>query len=272
MSTSTPLSETLPDLQGSDDHRRIPINKVGITDLKLPIRFKAADGQYMPAEAMVSMLVSLPPERKGTHMSRFLEVFAEFSETLCPDSIGKLCETLCQRLDAEQAWVDLEFTWFMKKKAPATEMEGWVDFTARLSGAHDRSADPSQRTAMGVSAPATSLCPCSREISAYGAHNQRCEITADVCLTDSMHLEELIRILEESASCEIYSVLKRPDEKVVTEVAYENPKFVEDIVRDVACRLNDESRVNWYRVTSKNFESIHNHNAFAEIIKDDTRP
>lgn len=259
-----PNRAPLPDVQGLVDQRHIPIDKVGVKDITYPITLRTPSGGTQTTVATVNMYVSLPAERKGTHMSRFLEVLNDYSDGIKPDRILEMCRRLKQRLDAERAHIEMEFAYFIKKLAPVTQHPGLMDYRVRFIC----EADGTDDFIMSVTAPATSLCPCSKEISAFGAHNQRCEITADVRFTGTLWIEDLVEILEAAASCEVYSVLKRPDEKFVTEEAYNNPKFVEDIVRDLAIGLNRDDRIQWYHIRSENFESIHSHNAYAEITRD----
>ena len=176
----------------------------------------------------------------------------------------EMCRRLRDRLDAADAHIEMEFTYFIKKFAPVTQHPGLMDYRVRFTA----ESDGEDIFIMSVTAPATSLCPCSKEISSYGAHNQRCLVTADVRFENELWIEDLVEMLEAAASCEVYSVLKRPDEKFVTEEAFNNPKFVEDIVRDLAIALNDDDRIFWYHIRSENFESIHSHNAYAEITRD----
>lgn len=257
-------SAALPDVQGERDARMVSIDRVGVKEITYPITLRTPDGGSQTTVARVNMYVSLPAERKGTHMSRFLEVLNEYADGIKPDRILEMCRRLRERLDARNAHLEMEFTYFIRKLAPVTRQPGLMDYTVRFVCDSDGAED----FIMGVSAPATSLCPCSKEISAYGAHNQRCLITADVRFDGTLWIEDLVKVLESAASCEVYSVLKRPDEKFVTEEAYNNPKFVEDIVRDLATALNDDPRIRWYHIHSENFESIHSHNAYAEITRD----
>ncbi len=210
------------------------------------------------------MYVSLPHHQKGTHMSRFLEVLNEYMGNVTPDRIPLIAREIKQRLDAEEAHLELDFTYFINKHAPVTKMHGLMDYRVRFECA----ANSHEDFVMVVTAPATSLCPCSKEISRFGAHNQRCLLSAAVRFRGEMWIEDVVRMLEDAASCEVYAVLKRPDEKHVTEEAYENPKFVEDIVRDLALAMEADDRVLWYSVNSENFESIHSHNAYAQITRD----
>jgi len=256
--------EVMPDVQASCDRRHIAIDKVGVKDVTYPIVLQTPEGGEQHTIANIDMYVSLPHNQKGTHMSRFLEVLNENSEGVTPARIPEITRKIRDRLDAETAHLKLEFTYFINKRAPVTKSPGLMDYRVTFecsSNSHDDFI-------MQVSAPATSLCPCSKEISRFGAHNQRCLITARVRFDGTLWIEDLVRILEGAASTEVFSVLKRPDEKFVTEDAFEHPKFVEDIVRDLALALDDEERVHWYEIDSENFESIHNHNAYATIIRD----
>jgi GTP cyclohydrolase I len=259
-----PVATALPDVQAKPDVRRVPIDKFGVKEIRYPITLRTPGGGTQSTIATVNMYVSLPAERKGTHMSRFLEALNEYTNGIRPDRIIELCHHLRERLDAADAHIEMEFPYFINKLAPVTQQPGLMDYTVRFACASNGETD----FIMSVTAPATSLCPCSKEISAYGAHNQRCLITADVRFTGMLWIEDLVEILEAAASCEVYSVIKRPDEKFITEEAYDNPKFVEDIVRDLASALNRDDRVTWYHVRSENFESIHSHNAYAEITRD----
>lgn len=258
-------SSAMPDVQASADERRIAIDRVGVKSVRYPITLRTRDGGEQVTIASVNMFVSLPHHKKGTHMSRFLEVLNDYAHPLTPDCIGVVAKAIKERLDAEDAHLELEFPYFIEKKAPVTGHPGLMDYKVTFSAtcnAHDDFI-------MSVAAPATSLCPCSKEISEYGAHNQRCVIEGAVRFEESMiWIEDLVEHLEAAASAPVYAVLKRPDEKFVTEQAFDNPKFVEDIVRDLALRLEDDERVLWYRVNSENYESIHNHNAYAQIERD----
>jgi len=254
--------QALPDVQGAPDHRRIAIDRVGVRGITHPIVLSLTGGRTQSTVAQVSMSVSLAADRKGTHMSRFLEVLGAFAGDLGPDRMREMAAELRVRLAAQEAELELSFPYFVSKSAPVTGLSGLMDFPVRV-----RVTDSAQGSdfVLRVSASATSLCPCSKEIADFGAHNQRCTISAEVRFTGSLVIEDIIDHLEASASCAVYPVLKRPDEKYVTEEAFRNPKFVEDIVRDLAQRLTADERVTWYRISSENFESIHGHNAFAEI-------
>lgn len=264
MTDPTAKGATIPDVQGRSDARQIAIDKVGVKEITYPITLRKPDGGTETTVASIDMYVSLPHDRKGTHMSRFLEILNENRERIRPEKIIEICHTMKERLDAREAHMCLEFTYFIEKKAPVTGQAGLMNYGVTF----ECSSNCTDDFVMSVRVPATSLCPCSKEISAYGAHNQRCLLEAEVRFEGTLWIEELVSMLEGAASAHLYSVLKRPDEKFVTEQAYEHPKFVEDIVRDAAAALNGDDRISWYRVRSENFESIHNHNAYAEIVSD----
>ena len=263
-----PSRAAMPDVQASRDTRNMPIDKVGVKNITYPITLKCpATGGVQHTVASVNMYVGLPHYQKGTHMSRFLEVLNEHHESVRSDQIKAICRDIMTRLEAEEAHLELEFPYFIHKQAPITKAPGMLDVRVRFEASCTATSD---ELLMSVRAPATSLCPCSKEISAYGAHNQRCEIEARVRFAPGkfMWIEELVELIEASASTQVFAVLKRPDEKFVTEDAYDHPKFVEDIVRDLALRLDGEPRIAWFQAHSENFESIHNHNAYAYIEKD----
>jgi GTP cyclohydrolase I len=255
----------MPDVQAKADPRQIAIDRVGVKEITYPIRLRTRDGGEQTTVAKVNMYVALPHYQKGTHMSRFLEVLNDqTSEPITPDRIPELTRAICQRLNAQVAHFEARFPYFIKKLAPVTGQPGLMDYEVTFECTANGETD----FILGVAAPATSLCPCSKEISEYGAHNQRCRIEARVRFEGMMWIEDLVELLEKAASCPVFAVLKRPDEKWVTERAFENPKFVEDIVRDLAMGLDREDRVLWYSINSENFESIHSHNAYAQIIRD----
>lgn len=263
-------SAGMPDVQSKQDLRNIAIDRVGVKDITYPIRLRVPARGGEPAGeqttvAKVNMYVALPHYQKGTHMSRFLEVLNQHTaEPITPDKIPDLTRAICQRLNAETAHFEVRFTYFIKKAAPVTGQPGLMDYEVTF----DCTANGTTDFVLSVAAPAASLCPCSKEISEYGAHNQRCRIEAKVRFKGTLWIEDLVEHLEAAASCPVFAVLKRPDEKYVTERAYENPKFVEDIVRDLAVSLEQDDRITWYSINSENFESIHNHNAFASLTRD----
>jgi len=259
--------EAMPDIQARQDTRKVAIDKVGVKHITYPITLHCpATGGVQHTVAKVNMYVGLPHYQKGTHMSRFLEVLNRHHEEIRSDQIMDICKDMKDRLEAEQAHLELRFPYFIHKKAPVTGAPGMLDIQVSF----ECSINSTEDFVMGIKVPATSLCPCSKEISAYGAHNQRCEIEVKVRFgpNQSMWIEDLFHLVEQAASTQVFAVLKRPDEKWVTEAAFDNPKFVEDIVRDLAMTLESEDRIVWYQVHSENFESIHNHNAYAFIEKD----
>ncbi len=257
-----PKRAGIEDVQSRADTRRLPINKVGIKDIYHPVRVKDRQGGEQHTVASFNMYVALPHNFKGTHMSRFVEVLNRNEREISVESFRAMLTEMTERLDAESGHIEMSFPYFVMKKAPVTGVASLMDYKASLIGEfHDGKAELWIKVVVAV----TSLCPCSKDISDYGAHNQRSHITISARINEHMWLEELIDMAEQEASCELYGILKRPDEKYVTERAYDNPKFVEDIVRDVAVRLNSEGRVRAYVVESENFESIHNHSAYALI-------
>jgi GTP cyclohydrolase I len=260
-STVTPVE----DVQGHADTRRIPINKVGIKDIFHPIRVKDRSRGEQHTVANFNMYVNLPHNFKGTHMSRFVDILNQHEQEISVDSFGKMLAEMTETLHATSGHIEMTFPYFVMKKAPVSGIESLMDYRASIFGEH---RDGKTDVLLKVIVTATSLCPCSKAISDYGAHNQRSHITITAKISSHMWLEELIDIAEKEASCEVYGILKRPDEKYVTERAYDNPKFVEDLVRDVAVALNRDERVRSYIVESENFESIHNHSAYAMIEHD----
>jgi len=261
--------DPLADIQSRRDTRRIPIDRVGVRGLRHPIRVKDRNGGEQSTVATFTMNVALPHEFKGTHMSRFVEILNADDGlhgehgAISVESFLRMPERVAERMDAAYSHVEMTFPYFMQKQAPVTGVRSVMDYEVTFIG--EQSPDGS-RLQVRVTVPVTSLCPCSKEISERGAHNQRGHVTVTVELKKFVWIEEIVEIVERAASCELYGVLKRPDEKHVTERAYDNPKFVEDIARDVALTLNDEERVGKYAVEVENFESIHNHNAYAQIV------
>jgi len=261
-------SQPIEDVQGRADTRRIPINKVGIKDIRHPIRVKDRAGREQHTIANFNMYVNLPQDFKGTHMSRFVEILNAHDFEITTDSFKTMLAEVTDKLDAESGHIEMQFPYFVEKTAPISGEKSLMDYEVSFVG--ERHGEKSEMWVKVVVA-ATSLCPCSKKISDYGAHNQRSHITLNVKVDGFVWVEELIDIAEAEASCEVYGILKRPDEKYVTERAYDNPKFVEDLVRDVAARLNADDRVIAYTVESENFESIHNHSAYALIERDKSK-
>ena len=254
----------LPDTQNIKDLRNIVINQVGIKDILHPISFVNKAKEVQPSVANFTMTVRLPENVKGTHMSRFIEILNVNECSFSVESFMDLVQTVAEKLDSTSARIVVDFPFFRNKSAPSSGVQSLLDYQATLIGnIVDGKADMSVK----VVVPVTSLCPCSKSISKYGAHNQRSHITIEVKPTEGsvVFLEDLIDLAEQKASSELYAVLKRDDEKVVTERAYENPAFVEDIVRDIAVELNADDKIIYYSLESENFESIHNHSAYAVI-------
>ncbi len=253
----------LLDTQSSTDDRRIPIDRVGVRGLRFPLRVRDKDHAEQSTIATVSLSVDLPHQFKGTHMSRFVEVLNSHGRILHVSNIRELCYKLKERLQARTTHADFEFPYFVEKQAPVTGAPGLVDCQVKFNATlrHDDHFDLVTTVIVGV----TTLCPCSKEISARGAHNQRGITTLSVRASSFVWIEDMIRIVESSASCELYSLLKRPDEKAVTERAFDNPVFVEDLVRNIALKARAHPAITWFSVEAENFESIHNHNAFAML-------
>ena len=263
MTIATPHGSDLPDVQSAPDSRAISIDRVGVSDVRHPATIVDVDGTSQSVSANFKMTVALPSDVKGTHMSRFLEVLGTHHQQLGPGRMDAFMKDLREILGADQAQVELSFPWFVQKAAPISGGIGLLEYGVRIEveiGAGNRIEE-----VLEVTAPATSLCPCSKEISEYGAHNQRCELSARVTCSEPIGIAPLGERIESAASCEVFPVLKRPDEKFVTEAAFDNPKFVEDIIRDLALGMDADQRIKAYRITSENFESIHGHNAWAEI-------
>ena len=254
----------LPDTQNTKDIRNIVINQVGIKDILHPIKFVNRDSESHPTVANFTMTVRLPENVKGTHMSRFIEILNDGECSFGIDTFMNLVQTVADKLDSSDAQIIVDFPFFRNKKAPSSGVESLLDYKVALTGTV---VNGEPELTLKVVVPVTSLCPCSKSISKYGAHNQRSHITieAKAAKGETIYLEDLIDLAEEKASSELYAILKRDDEKVVTERAYENPAFVEDIVRDIAVELNANKKVNFYCLESENFESIHNHSAYALI-------
>ena len=252
------------DVQGRADTRHIAIDRVGIKDIRHPVRVKDRSAGEQHTVATFNMYVNLPHNFKGTHMSRFVEVLHHARE-ISVDSFRVMLVQMTERLDADAGHIEMAFPFFVSKRAPITAVESLMDYQAALIG---ECCQGETTLWVRVVVPVTSLCPCSKKISERGAHNQRSHVTIKARLREHMWIEELIDIAESEASCELYGILKRPDEKFVTERAYDNPKFVEDMVRDVALRLDAEPRIGGYVVESENFESIHNHSAYALIERE----
>lgn len=256
--------EPLADIQSSKDERKIDIDKVGVRGIQYPIRVLDRANEVQHTIGNFTLTVDLPHEFRGTHMSRFLEVLNANRKEVSVQSIPKILEGLRSRLNAERAHLDVTFPFFIAKAAPVTGKVGSMVYTCGFSAESNGDYD----LEMLVIAPVTTLCPCSKEISARGAHNQRGYVTLKCRSQDHIWLEELIELIEDAASCDLYPILKRPDEKWVTEKAYDNPRFVEDMVREIALRLDSDTRIVSYETEVENHESIHAHNAYAYLKRD----
>ncbi len=258
--------KNLHDMQNEPDTRQISIDRVGVREIKFPITVSDKLNRTQSTVATVSLMVDLPKEFKGTHMSRFVEVLHEHKHSLDVHSAIKLPKQLLERFAAQRARVEIDFPFFRLKKAPVTQMEGMMDYEVRFE--IDAQRDGVNKFTLIIKVPVTTLCPCSQAMSERGAHNQRGIVTYAVRFSKSaIWIEDLIDLIESCASCQVYSLLKRPDEKFVTDEAYANPVFVEDLVRNVAVATESYKAFSWYRVEAENFESIHNHNAYAMVEK-----
>jgi len=252
----------LKDTQNEVDPRGVPIQRVGVRALRFPVRIRDKKDALQHTVATVSLGVDLPHNYKGTHMSRFIETLNAHGPELSVRDIRRIPQELLGRLDAERAHVEVSFPYFIEKRAPVTGAPGMLDYEVKFTV--DATKDEMDLI-VTVAVPVATLCPCSKAISDRGAHNQRGIVTYSVRFDEPIWIEDLIRVVELSASCELYATLKRPDEKAVTEIAYDNPVFVEDLVRNIAVKSRGDENISWFRVEAENFESIHNHNAFAEV-------
>lgn len=255
----------IPDVQGSADKRKIAINKVGIKDIRHPVVVRDRSNGLQHTIATFSMFVFLPHHFKGTHMSRFVKILNDHEKEISVESFKEMLTEMSELLEADSGYIDMHFPYFVNKKAPISGVESLLDYNVSLIG---EIKNGKTQTRTKVQVPVTSLCPCSKSIADYGAHNQRSHVTVEVKTKGFVWIEEIIDLVEKQASCELFGLLKRPDEKHVTERAYNNPKFVEDMVRDVAGKLNEDDRIRSYILESENFESIHNHSAYALIEYD----
>jgi len=257
-------AEPLHDMQSRRDHRELPIDKVGVRGLRFPIQVRDKAHSVQNTVATIGMFVDLPKEFKGTHMSRFIEVLNAHGNVIHVENIGEILRAMQTKFHAATSHLEIEFPYFMVKKSPASRKESLMDYIARFDAA---ACGPEIDFMLTVKAQVTTLCPCSKAIARYGAHNQRGLVTVALRFTKPVWIEDVVAMVESSSSSELYALLKRQDEKAVTERAYENPVFVEDLVRNVALKLNAHPLVTWYKVEAENFESIHNHNAYACIEK-----
>ena len=263
-----PESNFIPDVQSSADTRHLAIDRVGIKGIRHPVRVKDKSVGVQHTIATFNMYVHLPHNFKGTHMSRFVEILNHHEREISVESFESILSEMVKRLEAKSGYIEMSFPYFVNKTAPVSGVQSLLDYDVTLIG---ETVNGKPRITMKVVVPVTSLCPCSKKISERGAHNQRSHVTLSIRANEFIWIEDVIRIAEEQASCELYGLLKRPDEKFVTEHAYDNPKFVEDMVRDVAAVLDKDGRIDAYVVESENFESIHNHSAYALIERDKTK-
>ena len=267
LNTSFLKASGMPDIQSSTDHRNIPIDRVGIRGVRHPVSVVTPFG-VMPSVATFDLDVALPADKKGTHMSRFIALLQDHAQPVDADNLRQLVTKMLDLLEAKAGQISLRYTHFVNKTAPVSGVQSLLDYDISWN-VFAKKDGGKVLTDLRLQAivPVTSLCPCSKEISEYGAHNQRSHVTMNIELASGADLtvEDLVKIAEAEASSELWGLLKRPDEKYVTERAYDNPKFVEDLVRDVAARLKADARIKSYVVEAENFESIHNHSAYALI-------
>ncbi len=253
----------MKDIQNERDYRNIPIDKVGIKKLKYPITVLDRRNNTQKTVALINMYVDLPHKYKGTHMSRFVEMLHLFRPEVSLKKIAEILEGMKKHLNAASANIEVTFPYFIEKQSPVSKSAGLMDYNCRFIGFNDHNGRIDLVSEVIV--PISSVCPCSKEISDVGAHNQRGQVRLSTRFHKFIWLEDMIELVESCASCEVYSVLKRADEKYVTEKGFSNPKFVEDIVRDIAKKLNGDDNITWFSVSAENFESIHNHSAYASI-------
>jgi GTP cyclohydrolase I len=251
------------DVQNQKDHRKIEINKVGVKNIRYPITVLDKAKGVQHTVASVNMYVDLPHQFKGTHMSRFIEILNKFKGEISIQSFSSILLEMKLKLKAKSAHLEVEFPYFIEKEAPVSRSKSLMEYICRFCGSSDQKGKDDFY--VGIVVPITTVCPCSKEISQYGAHNQRSIVTVRLRFRKFIWIEDIIQLIEDCASCDLYSILKRPDEKYVTEKAYKNPMFVEDVVREIAKRLKRDLNITWYAVESENFESIHNHSAYAYV-------
>jgi GTP cyclohydrolase I len=254
----------MKDVQNQRDTRNIPIDKVGIKNLRYPVTVLDRREGRQATVASINMYVDLPHEYKGTHMSRFVEILHLINKEVSLKRMSEVLDEMKRHLNAASAHIEITFPYFIEKMAPISNVPGLMDYTCRITGSSN--SDNEVDLVSEVNVPITSVCPCSKEISDDGAHNQRGEVKLQTRFKRFIWLEDMIELVEACASCDVFSVLKRVDEKQVTEQGYGNPKFVEDIVRDIASRLQQDTNITWFSVSAENFESIHNHSAYAHIL------
>jgi GTP cyclohydrolase I len=257
--------QSIPDVQATPDSRHLAIDKVGVKAIRHPIQVKSRANGVQHTIASFNMYVGLPHQFKGTHMSRFVEILSAHERELTVESFKLMLREMVAKLEAEEGLIEMTFPYFIEKSAPVSGVKSLMDYEVTFVA---QILNKEECFAMKVLVPVTSLCPCSKKISERGAHNQRSHVTVTAHTNEFVWIEEIVDLVEKQASSELYGLLKRPDEKYVTELAYDNPKFVEDMVRDVAALLNLDERITRFVVESENFESIHNHSAYALIERD----
>jgi GTP cyclohydrolase I len=255
------MKQAMADVQQQFDHRNLDIDKVGVKDIRYPVTVMDRARGAQQTVAAVNMYVDLPHRYKGTHMSRFIELLNRHSHDINLRNLRSLLEDMKKHLEAGRAHIEISFPYFISKRAPVSQAQGLMEYMVTYKASLGEQMD----LVVEVKVPVTTLCPCSKEISLGGAHNQRGVVHLAVRIARFLWIEDLITLVEESASCQIYSLLKRADEKFVTETAYANPRFVEDIVREVSLKLNRHPDITWFAVEAENMESIHNHSAYAYI-------
>jgi GTP cyclohydrolase IB len=251
------------DIQNRKDHRKIEINKVGVKNIRYPITVLDKAKGVQHTVASVNMYVDLPHQFKGTHMSRFVEILNKFKGEISIKRFSSILLEMKLKLKAKSAHLEVEFPYFIEKEAPVSRSKSLMEYICRFCGSSTQKEKDDFYVEIVV--PITTVCPCSKEISKYGAHNQRSIVTVRLRFKKFIWIEDIIQLIEDCASCDLYSILKRPDEKFVTEKAYKNPMFVEDVVREIAKRLKLDLNITWFAVESENFESIHNHSAYAYV-------
>jgi len=257
----------MPDMQKRPDHRRIPIAKVGVKDITYPIVVMDKNRTLQHTVASINMYVDLPHHFKGTHMSRFVEILNRHREQIALDKLETILEEMKTKLGSASAHLEIQFPYFIDKPAPVSGAKSLMEYICEFSASMTETLD----FVLGIKVPLTSLCPCSKELSRFGAHNQRSIMTVRVRYRDFIWIEDLVELIEQCGSSPLYSLLKREDEKYVTEQAYENPRFVEDMVREAYSRLAAIDNIIWFSVETENFESIHNHSAYAAVELDRRR-
>ncbi len=264
LKTQNSKPASLRDVQTTRDTRRVPISKVGVKDISYPIVVMDKNRSVQHTVARVNMYVDLPHHFKGTHMSRFIEILNTYREKIALDKMETILQKMKEKLEASSAHLEIEFPYFIEKRAPVSGAKSLMEYTCEFKANLATDFD----FILGVKVPVTSLCPCSKELSSFGAHNQRSIMTVQVRYREFLWIEDLIEVIESCGSSPVYSLLKREDEKFVTEYAYNNPRFVEDMVREATLKLAAMDTITWFSVEAENFESIHKHSAYAAVERD----